>query len=1132
MRVIFSVVLMMMSFVASFATIHTYEAQSVLASGTWTKIRITESGVCKITYQELKSMGFSDPSSVSVFGYGGALLEENFLLPKVDDLPELAVYDDGTALFFYVQGPTKWKYSEENGKYTCVFNHYSDEGYYFLTDKGAAKRIKAPAKYVEEESAPLCREFWHADVVHHEEFNFIRSGRKWYGDIIRKGEKKDFVFRVPNVVKGKPATVYGDFACSCSGSPITKMNIQWGDAGEQIYFQKYEGHAKATEKGSTLSTEPSSDKLTLTLDYIGAAASDYVAVDKIVLNAYRELVLDGSSLAFRNPDCVSELSSNYVKFSLRNAKSTTQVWNITDQANVEALPTSFNGDSLVFCVNHTNLQEFVAVNFDGNDYVKAEVVGKVKNQNLHGLKDITFVIISHPDFLAEAERLAELHRKVDEVNVAVVTPEQVYNEFSSGTPDATAYRWLMKMLYDREGGQKHLLLFGDGCYDNKGILATKANPSHAFILTFQSVLALDETLSYTSDDYFGFLDDNECAPTGYSYSNSKLDIGVGRLPVSTVEEARGMVDKIESFVANVNYGPWKNKVCLIADDNESASSVNKFFNFSENIESLIYKQNPAMEVKKIYFDSYMREVGSNGARYPDVQQDLASAIDEGFSFLNYIGHSSKTTWSAEKVFTQTQATALHNKRLGFWFTASCEFSQYDDLTPSGGEDLVLNPNGGAIGILSSSRVVYDDKNDRLNRALIPHLFGRDEDGRPYRLGEVVRLAKQNIPNDSNKLAYALLADPMLRLNYPSFSVATDSMQNASGVDIDTVKALATVKLFGSVLDEFGNKVNNFNGKTHVLVYDKQQILYTRANTYTDEQQILENKFPYVARPNLLFSGTADVVNGEFVLQFRVPKDINYSFGEGRISYYAYDDTEGYEAQGVYEKFYVGGSDTIDWVDEAGPAVTIYMNNEEVSNSISVHETPTFSAYIKDESGINVTGSGIGHDITLTLNDSKTVTILNSNFTYDVGSFNSGYVTYQMPELEEGHYTLTFKVWDLLNNSTMRQIEFDVRKGLRIDMQELTFYPNPAQEKVTVRVTHNRPSEQISYRMSVYDLSGRSLYCSDTKTDVNDGVLEFDWDLRTANGARLREGAYVVRVGVSSSSDGYDEKSQNLLVLPQ
>lgn len=1132
MRIIISFIFMVLGIMASHATMHTYSDQSVLASGKWAKVRVKETGLCRISYQELKSMGFSDPSKVSVFGYGGALLSESFLQPKIDDLPELAAYDDGSALYFYAQGPVKWTgRTSPKVSYACEINHYSDAGYYFLTDGGTARRVKTEGEYVERDSIPLLREGYHVVVINKEEFNFTRSGRVWFGDVLYSDRFKNYAFDIPNIVVGSKMSI--GIACAGVSGSVTKAKFSCGETEGILTFDKTTARTKASERHMELLVDSATEIPRLKLEYIGSKSSDYMALNHIVVNARVALRLDRGFMMIRNIDSMLAMTGkNLVSFSLQNATPATQVWNVTDPLNVEGIPVNFSGDSLLFNVEQNTIQEYLAFDPSKPHFVEAEYVGAVKNQNLHSLKGITFVIISHPDFKEEAERLAEVHRKRDDVGVAVVTPEEIYNEFSSGTPDATAYRWLMKMMYDREGGRKYLLLFGDGCFDNKGILATKSNPSTAFLLTYQSRTSIDDAASFTTDDYFGFLDDEEGGFGHYAYANAKLDIGIGRLPVSSAEQAKGVVDKIINYIETPRYGPWKNRVCLVADDNESASSITKFFGFSEVIEDMIYRKNPSMEVKKYYFDSYFRVVGSNGARYPELQKDLASAIDEGFAFLNYVGHSSKTTWSAEKVFSQSQAASLHNKNLGFWFTASCEFSQFDDLTPSGGEDLILNPNGGAIGVYSSTRVVFDLQNDRLNRGLAPYLFDRDEDGRPYRMGDMVRLSKQNIPNDSNKLAFVFLGDPMLRMNYPELMVSTDSLQNYEGNPIDTMKALSSVKLFGSIMDVDSNKVTTFNGKAHILVYDKEQKFYTRANLFTVDSLIRENRFAYTSRPNLLYSGTAEVRDGKFSVQFRVPKDINYSFGKGRISYYAYDDENGFEAQGVHEAFYVGGTDSVEIEDLQGPEVDLFMNNELADNTITVHERPTFTAYVQDANGINATGAGIGHDITLVLNDSKTVTVLNSNFSYEEGSDHSGHVRYQLPELEDGHYTLTFKVWDLLNNSTTRRMEFDVKSGLRINMESLAFYPNPVQDKLMVRVQHNRPSEQITFRMSVYDLTGCELYRSEEANDVNDGTLEFGWDLRLSNGGRLQAGTYVCKVGVSSSDAGYAEKTQNLIVLPQ
>lgn len=1113
---------------SSFASIHSYTENSVLSKGTWKKVRVSATGVCKITYAELRDMGL-DPSKIRVFGYGGAILNENFSKPKLDDLPEVSIYDGGSFILFYVQGPLKWSYNP-NAK-ACRFgfesNPYSDYGYYFLSDNvGVGKRISKEAEETAVD-AERVSDYLFYDCRRKEEMNFIRSGRQWYGDVLYNGSSKNYSFYVPNINKEKNVLAYVLYAGASSAR--SSMVATMGDQSQTLDFSYASGHVKGNEGNTLFSQKPESSSISICLTYKGNKSSDYAALNRIVLNAYRNLVMTGGYLPFRNPDCVG--AGRTANFVMKNVTSSTMIWNVTDPQNITEVPVRLAGDSLQFVKRTDSLLEFVAVNLSGI-FVSAEYVGTVANQNLHAMKNADFVIISYPEFVSEAKRLAAKHEEVDGVKAVVVTPEQVYNEFSSGTPDATAYRWMMKMIYDYSGSNsKYLLLFGDGSYDNRGLLGTKSSPSHNFILTFQSYNSLDETSSFVSDDYFGFLDDNEGGAG--TYGGAKLDIGVGRLPVASVSHATGVVDKILDYIDNPQYGAWKNRVLLLADDNELSTSKNKFCSYSDGIANIISSKNSAMEIKKVYFDAYTMESGSNGSRYPEVESIIKDEINKGIMYFNYIGHSGKTGWSAEHVFTQSQASSLYNQHMGLWFTASCQFSQYDDLTISGGEDLILNPLGGAIAVYSSARVVYDDKNDRLNTALAKVLFDRDDNGRPICVGDIYRKSKQSLPTDTNKLAFVLLADPMVRLTYPDLFVVTDSLTNLSGVRIDTLKALSKVKAFASIQDNEGNKITAFNGKVSIIVYDKVQTLYTKANLYAEDSDILSNRYAYKDRPNVLFSGEAEVVDGELSFVFPLPKDINYSYGTGRISYYAYDETNGFEAQGACESFYVGGSDSVSSFETVGPEVALYMNSTAFRSGDDVNETPMFLAYINDQSGINASGCGIGHDITLMLNDDVNgITVLNPYFSYLTGSYTSGTLSYQMPELKEGHYTLDFKVWDLLNNSTSKTIEFNVVEGLRVNMDEMFLFPNPARDYVSVRVSHDRPEKKVSYRMTVFDLNGRIVYKSATQTAVSTGTLTFDWDLRTNGGARLNAGSYLCKVEVASEDGGFDSMTQNLVVLPQ
>jgi hypothetical protein len=1119
-------------------TNHQYQDNSVLSSGKWAKIKVKDSGIYKITYSELQAMGFSDPSNIRVFGYGGAMLLEDFRYeknPKIDDLTELAIYDGGSYILFYAQGPVKWNYNSasENFKFEFNINPYTDYGCYFLTtDAGTGKRIELETPVEREEEDLLdVYDFIDYAYVKKEELNFVNSGRVWYGDEMNNGSAKNYNFNFPNIIQNKDFSLKVVAAASSSSS--SSLRVSCDNEMKTMQFFGVSGYSKAYEESVVFKQKPTSENISLSLRYTASLSTDKAAVNYILVNAWCELIMTGSNLFFRNTECIGNY--NYTRFNLQNTDPDVLIWDITDPQNIKEIPTLTSGKTMQFIKKTLNLLEFVAVKPSGS-FKSVEFVGIIPNQNLHAFPASTdYVIISHPDFLSEAERLAENHRQYGQIEVVVCTPEQVYNEFSSGTPDATAYRWLMKMLYDRdnENKYKYLLLFGDGSFDNKGILATRSNPANNYILTFQSGTSIDKVKSFTTDDYFGFLQDAEGQAGRYGYAT--VDIGIGRFPVTNTTEAAAAVDKAIAYMKNKNKGAWKNKICLVADDNEeykTSSSFTKFVNFSEKYATNIYRNNPAMEVKKLYFDAYSRVGGASGGRFPEVESLFQEEVNTGVLFLNYVGHSNTTGWSAERIFTQEQARSLRNRNLGFWFTASCEFTRFDGYSVSGGESLFLNPNGGAIAVYSASRVVYDGPNDKLNEKLFDILFERDEEGKPLRLGDIYRLSKQGstLLGDSNKLSFIMLGDPALRLTYPDLIVKTAAIELVDGETTDTLRALSEVQISGIIEDEYESFISNFSGKVYIKIYDKEVTLSTKGQINDREGKPM--KYTYRDRPNVLFSGEADVVNGKFSFVFRIPKDINYNYGSGRISYYAFDEINGFEAQGYDEDFIIGGSGNATIEDTEGPKVVLYMNSEKFRSGDKINESPLLYIFANDNNGINASGVGIGHDITLKLNDSKDPIILNSYFSYNSNSSTSGSIVYPFENLENGRYTLTFKIWDLLNNSTTKQIEFEVVRGLPVKIEKIQAYPNPAVEYVDFIVYHDRPETILDYKLSIYDLGGRKVHeIAEDNYLAESQQLILNWNLQSG-GVKVQPGLYIYRLEMKTTEGDFIGKSQKLLIHGQ
>lgn len=1112
-----------------------FASRSVLASGTWKKIYVKESGICKLTYDQLSKMGFANPSEVRVFGYGGATLNEDMSVAKTDDLNEVPLYAGSNYFLFYAQGPNAWYYSGNASlPYNFKSNPYSFYGYYFLTDNvGTKKRIEEKAAETFDIPTVEIRNYLDRRYMKKEEFNYISSGKTWFGNRINNDGSSSHSFSFGSVDTTKEASIY--VKCAASSNRLSHISIS-AKAGYNTTSTAMEipfsaGHVIATEKESYLKLQPTGGNFSVTISYSGNNTTDYASIERIVVNAYKPLDMKGNNcMYFRNPECYGY--SYQYRFAIANCSSNIQVWDVTNSQEPTVVKTTLVGDSLVFTDCYSPApKEYVALNVQNPTFISAEYVGAVSNQNIHGIKKADLVIITHPNFYQGAEELASLHEEYDNMDVVILTPEQIYNEYSSGTPDPTAIRWCMRKLYEDQNKKAFsLMLLGDGCFDNKGILTASGTKVNNYIITYQGGSSVDESATYATDDYFCFLEDNDIM--NGKLQSATMDISVGRIPCNTMEQLNGVINKIKNHLENKNYGKWKNKVLLLADDNEASTSYQKFCQYSDNLAIKAHKFNPAMEVKKVYLDAYTRTTGSNGSRYHDVEEILKEEIGKGVMIFNYVGHSSKIGFSAEHVFTQNQAGSIFNENCGFWFTASCEFSQYDGLDHSGGEDLLLNPNGGALVLISSARVVYDNKNDNLNQAFFSNLFLKDSLHMPERIGEVLRKSKVGLANDSNKLSFNLFGDPALRIHYPNNWVTTDSITEIGGTEKDTIKALSEMRVYGHIADKDSALISNFNGTLFVTLYDKEVTLYTKANIYSDEADIIKNRHEYKDRPNILFSGQVEVINGKYSFSFKVPKDINYSYGSGRFAYYAYDEENDIEAQGAYEDFQIGGSSNKFSKDEEGPSISLYMNTEKFHSGDKVNTSPVFFAKVSDENGINASGCGIGHDITLTLNGTNTPIVLNNYFSYAKGSYKEGLVAYQLNNLEEGTYTLTFKVWDLLNNSSTQSIQFTVDSKLKIEVEDLIVYPNPAKESVTLRVIHDQPQTVQSFRFLLYNTNGHIVYESEEIESKNDGTLSWSWDLHTSNGRRVAPGCYIGRAEIKVDGEKYVGESKKIIVLPQ
>ena len=773
-----------------------------------------------------------------------------------------------------------------------------------------------------------------------------------------------------------------------------------------------------------------------------------------------------------------------------------------------------------------------------------EYVYGITNQDHHAdpFADMVIIIPTTQKLKAQAERLKTMHEQKDGLRVTIVPADELFNEFSSGTPDANAYRRYLKMLYDRAGTDadmpRYLLLLGDGAWDNRMLsVEWKDYSPDDFLLCYESENSSSATDCYVTDDYFCLLDDDE----GGSMLVAKGDVAVGRISARTADDAGIAVDKIESYVNNENAGAWQNLLCFMGDDGNENAHMQDADSVAREVERLY----PTYQIKRVMWDAYTRVSSSTGNSYPDVTRLIKQQMQQGALIMNYSGHGRADAISHEYVLRLADFENV-SSRLPLWLTASCDIMPFDGQEENIGETAFFNKKGGAVAFYGTTRTVYQTQNRLMNLAFTRHVLSQNDSGQLLPIGEAVRRAKNELietgiiigyangqpiystDRTQNKLQYTLLGDPAMRLAAPTMGIRIDSINGTPLVDGQTQKleAGSTATISGHVLERDGQLSADYNGTLTVTVCDALEKIVCKMNDPTETSE----PFVYYDRPNTLFSGSNVVKNGRFTLTFAVPKDISYSDANGLINLYAVNDDKTKEASGICGDVLMSGSGGLPQ-GGAGPNIYCFLNSEAFVNGGSVNPTPYFVAQLNDEDGINAAGSGIGHDLQLIIDGEMTKTYsLNDYFQYDFGSYTSGTIGFSIPALSYGEHKLLFRAWDVLNNSSTAELTFNVVKGLEPLFFDVEATKNPATTATSFRILHDRTCSDIDVVLDVFDFSGRHLW-SHTENGVPlDNSYTIDWDLTIDGGRRLQTGVYLYRIRIASDGSTYASKAKKLIIL--
>lgn len=1098
----------------------TYADNSVLANGEWFKFAVSETGVYKLDPAFLEKLGLNlnnlNAGQIKVFGHRGGMLPELAGAPRTDDLQEIpikvvALTGNRFEIHAYLEGPESWFYDAPRQMFRKQLHLYTDAKSYFITTgSGSGKRVSAAPAI----SAPETRTInTFTDRQHAEQdvTNLNKSGRLWLGPEIGFDGQASYNFSFPNIISTEPARIWLGLAGSSAGNTCN-FEIRSGQtvlrnlAVSPVGSSYIADAARYAEANFNLNSPGATFPIQIVFqrpDFNAKGWPDFVTV-----NATRALRYDGAPLSFRTQASVGPNAIS--RFSIENWNNSVEVWDVTDLFNIRSM--SVSGGS--FKAATDSLREFIAFQ---TPTAAPIAIGRVPNQNLHALAPADYLIIARKATMNQARDLGEFHRQQEGYNYHAIDVEEIYNEFSSGNPDISAIRNFVKMFYDRAAGNpaqapRFLLLFGNGNYDNRSM-------GDFLLPSYQSPQSLQTILTYVTDDYFALLDDSEGLDIINTATNI-VDIAVGRIVADNIEKANISVEKIKRYYSRDALGDWRNEVTFVGDDEDGILHTRD----ANEVADIILNGYPKYNVEKIYLDAFVQESGAGGSRYPAVNDAIANKMFTGNFYWSYAGHGGPNGLADERILTFDDINRWRNEnKLPIFSTATCELTRFDEPGRfSAGERIFVKSDGGAIALVSTTRLVFAFENRITNENFTRELMKASEIPGSS-LGDVFRISKAITNTRENNRKFALFGDPALTIAFPQYDIVTTNIKVNNIEDADTIRALSRVTIEGEVR-EGANLLADFNGTASLTVFDK---MTNRSTLRNDPGSGL---YTFNVRNSILYKGRAQVNNGQFSVTFIVPKNMDYNFGQGKLSFYAENGLT--DARGFDLDVVIGGiSDQIP-DDEEGPQVEVYLDDESFVFGGTAEPNSTMFVRLFDESGINTSGAGLGNDITAIIDEnSRNPIILNAFYESEVGDFAKGKVTYPFSSLEKGRHTLRVKAWDVLNNSGEGYTEFIVEDNPELALYYVLNYPNPFTTKTSFSFEHNRPGDNLDVRIEIYTVSGKLVKTIQQFISSNARrVSDLNWDGLDEYGDKLGRGVYVYRVTVRDSSGDRAVKYQKLVLL--
>jgi len=1124
-------------------------SSSNLKSGDWYRFAVDTTGVHKLNRNFLNSLGINtsglNPKNIKIYGHGGKSLPllnsdtvSNDLIENTIQIigEEDGVFNDNDYILFYAIGPKK--YNLDNNSH---INPYSDKSYYYVNiSLGNGARMSTAIEPTGNADI-IYNSFHNYKFVESDTYNIAKMGRRWFGHRFYLENVRAFSFDFPNLITSSPLALKVYAAAVSESDSSMQLNVN-GSTVNNLTFSAIDNNILARSNFFSGAVENSSETIDIELTYNNNGnPSARAYLDYISVEAECALTSLGTQFEFKHNNTSTQFGIG--QFEISNAASISQVWDITNPYQIQFYNTTDAASEFSFKTSLGTLKTYQAV---GPDFYVPRKTNNtnVPNQDIKGtvfldaqgeFKDVDYLIIT-PNYLqAQAERLAQINRTQNNLNVKVYTLESIYQEFSSGMQDIGGIRNFVKYVYDNASTPskklKYLCLFGDASFDYKDRTSNNTNIAPSWYSTESFSLIT----SFISDDYFGMMDSNE----GAMSNNDKLDIAVGRILAENNQRAKEMVDKVESYYNPETYGSWRNNFLLISDDVDKESD-RIIQSTTEIIAEDVKAEKPFLNVQKIHADSYVQETSSGGARYSLVNKAIFDALEVGAIVVNYFGHGGEDGLAVERIFDKINAQELNNPcKLNCFVTVTCEYTKFDNpLRETAGEYLFWNKKGGAISLITTTRKIYVNVGTSFNKTLSQYLFSFGSD-QNISIGEALRRTKNDpaISSQSQRRLVFNIGDPAIKLPIANPDIRVTKI-NDEDVNTTTqvLKALGNAKIEGNVTDAQGTILNNYNGILTATIYDKDLQRSTLGNDATRDSAGNLILLEFDALGEVIFRGQASVTNGQFSFEFIVPRDITVTEGNGKISLYSKSEAPLSDNRGYNYDIKIGGVNLNATEDNIGPNINLYMNDENFVSGGITNEEPTLLANLYDENGIN-TASGIGHDITAILDGDETnVYKLNDYYIAAIDDYQRGSLSYPLKDLSPGLHTLTLKAWDVYNNASTQDIQFVVYdKDVSLELTNVLNYPNPFVNYTEFWFNHNS-SDVLDVSIQIFTISGKLIKTINGQTNLDSKTVssvsrDLTWDGTDDFGSKIGKGVYVYKLKVRSTNTGMQsEKIEKLVIL--